>query len=88
MRRKGIGAFFLSQVLNCAKYEECHALYFLATGENSQKMVEKLKIKSFNYIKYESYASEFPKFKEMEDAEESCKGYLVLFDVAAIEKTE
>lgn len=62
-----------------AAQEKCDAFYFCAPNKISQKLAEKISLKEYNYIKYESYARQYVLYKKLQDVEESCKGYLALF---------
>jgi len=59
--------------------DKVDAFYYLAPNEVSQKLATKINLKEYNYIKYDAYSQTYPKFKVLEDVEEECKGYLVLF---------
>ena len=75
----GVGSFFLSEVITDAMKEQNDAFFFAAPNMISQKLATKISLKEFNYIKYESYGLQYPKFKTLEGIEDVCKGYLVLF---------
>ena len=78
-RKRGIGSYFLTQTVQAAMASGCDAFYFCAPNAHSQKLASKINLKEYNYIRYDAYANTYPKYKELEDIEESCKGYLALF---------